>query len=70
MTDGPTPFDAWHPGLESEIPSRLMPLATLYRPENSTVSYAQAREAASFCGLEPKAMAALDARNASSSTKS
>jgi hypothetical protein len=50
--------DAWHPGLESDIPARLMPLATLYRPENSTVDFAQAREAAAFCGLEPRAMVA------------
>lgn len=36
-----------------------MPLVTLYRPENATVDFAVAREAASFCGLQPKAMAAL-----------
>ncbi len=58
MTDGTPSFDAWNPGLDSEIPARLMPLATLYRPENSTVDYAQAREAATFCGLEPRVMIA------------
>ena len=39
-------FDAWNPGLESEIPSRLLPLVTLFRPENSTVDYPQAKAAA------------------------
>ena len=32
-------YDAWNPGLTSEIPGRLMPQVTLYRPENSDVDY-------------------------------
>ena len=51
--------DAWSPGLNSEIPSRLLPLVTLYRPENSDVDYATAKEAAEFCGLKPHEMVAL-----------
>ncbi len=51
--------DAWSPGLNSEIPSRLLPLVTLYRPENSDVDYAAAREAAEFCGLKPHEMVAF-----------
>ncbi len=51
--------DAWNPGLSSEIPARLMPLATLYRPGNSTVSYPEAVEAAKFCGLKPQDMVAF-----------
>lgn len=43
---------AWSPGIASEIPSELMPLVTLYRPENSTVDIKQAKEAAEFCGLK------------------
>ena len=36
-----------------------MPLVTLYRPENSDVDYATAKEAAEFCGLKPHEMVAL-----------
>lgn len=46
-------FDAWNPGLESKIPTRLLPLVTLFRPENSKIDYAQAKAASEFCGLEP-----------------
>jgi len=45
-------FDAWHPGLDSTIPARLMPKVTLYRPETAFIDYAQAREIAAFCGLD------------------
>lgn len=48
--------DAWTPGLSSDIPGRLLPLVTLYRPENSTVGYQTARDAAAFCGLKPSDM--------------
>jgi hypothetical protein len=58
-TTGDPEFDAWNPGLTSEIPARLMPLVTLYRPENSTVSYVEAQEAARFCGLKPHDMVAF-----------
>lgn len=44
---------AWNPGLESSIPARLMPMSTIFRPENSFIDYSQAREIAEFCGLEP-----------------
>ena len=55
-------FDAWNPGLDSVIPARLMPLATLFRPENSSVGYAEARELADICGLKPQDMVAFNAR--------
>ena len=44
-------YNAWNPGLTSTIPPHLLPLITLFRPENGTVSYQQAKEAADFCGL-------------------
>ncbi len=50
---------AWDPGLSSDIPTRLLPLVTLYRPENSTIDYEQAKAASEFCGLEPKLMVSL-----------
>jgi hypothetical protein len=52
-------FDAWNPGLTSESPARLLPLVTLYRPENSTIGYGDARELASICGLKPHEMVAF-----------
>ena len=54
-------FDAWHPGLKSELPPDLLPQVTLYRPTNSEVDYRQAREAAEFCGLKPQDMIAFRA---------
>ena len=44
-------YDAWHPGLESEIPGELLPLVTLFRPENSQISYGEARELKQICGM-------------------
>jgi len=54
MRDVDGQCDAWHPGLTSEIPKRLLPFATLYRPENSEIDYAQAAEIAELCGLDAK----------------
>lgn len=63
MKPGRTDEDAgaWNPGIASEIPSELMPLVTLYRPENSTVDVKQAKEAAEFCGLKTADMISLRA---------
>lgn len=52
-------FDAWNPGLTSEIPSRLLPLVTLFRPEAATLDYQAAKDAADFCGLAPRDMVAF-----------
>ena len=54
LTDPAQSEHAWNPGLNSQIPSSLLPLVTLYRDENSTVSYSQAKELSEFCGLKPK----------------
>lgn len=56
MADADKQFDAWHPGLTSEIPAALLPRATLYAPENSDIGYREAKEAAEFCGLKPQDM--------------
>lgn len=61
MSDTVQDFNAWNPGLSSEIPADLFPLVTLYRAENSSVSYAEAKEAASFCGRKPMEMVAFTA---------
>ena len=52
-------FDAWHPGLDSTIPARLMPQVTLYRPETAFIDYPQAKEIAAFCGLDTADVAAF-----------
>ncbi len=61
MSDTSQNFNAWNPGFNSEIPTELLPLVTLYRVENSDVSYADASEAASFCGRKPVEMVAFTA---------
>lgn len=52
-------FGPWNPGLTSDIPAHLKPLITLYRDENATRTYADAQEAADFCGLPVRQMYAL-----------
>src|SRR3984893_4074739 len=50
---------AWHPGLESELPRELLPLATVFRPENVTTSLAEALELSDYCGLPPQDLVAF-----------
>ncbi|WP_206456305.1 hypothetical protein [Aurantimonas marina] len=47
-------FGPWNPGLSSAIPQRLLPLSTMFRPENVETGFSQARELADFSGLDPK----------------
>ena len=53
--------DPWHPGLESELPRSLMPLATVFRPENVATSLAEALELSDYCGLPPQDLVAFRA---------
>ena len=48
----PMSADAWHPGLESDIPTRLWPLVTLFREENAFISHGEALELADLTGLK------------------
>ncbi len=41
----------WNPGIQSELPSRLVPLSTIFRPENVFTSVAQAAELCELTGL-------------------
>jgi hypothetical protein len=50
---------AWNPGLESELPRELLPLATVFRPENVATSLAQAFELSDYCGLPPQELVAF-----------
>ncbi len=45
------PEGPWNPGLQSQIPADLLPLATIYRPENTSTSLHQVRELADLTGL-------------------
>ena len=45
------PEGPWNPGLQSQIPAELLPLGTLYRPENVLTTLRQARELADLTGL-------------------
>src|SRR5882724_13169148 len=46
-----TEYDAWNPGLESELPRVYLPLSTIFRSENVTTSIAKAHELRGYCGL-------------------
>ncbi len=52
-------FNAWNPGLESEIPSGLKKLITLFREETSEFSYEDAVSASELCGLKPQELHCL-----------
>jgi len=47
-----TDFGPWNPGLESRIPRELLPLATIFRPENVFTDLARAEELHDLTGLE------------------
>jgi hypothetical protein len=52
--DGP-----WNPGLESQLPRELLPLATVFRRENVSTSLAEAFEVSDYCGLTPQELVAF-----------
>lgn len=46
-----TEYSAWNPGLESALPRKYLPLATVFRPENVITGLAKALELSEYCGL-------------------
>jgi hypothetical protein len=52
----------WNPGIESAVPRRLLPLATLYRPENVFGSLEDALELADLTGLAAEELVAFRPR--------
>src|SRR5580765_2889374 len=46
-----SPVGPWNPGIESQIPSELRPLATIFRAENVFTSVARADEMHDLTGL-------------------
>ena len=49
--DNDTPHDAWNPDIRSTLPSRYLPLSTMFRPENVYTSIDTANELQGFTGL-------------------
>ena len=47
----PAEFDAWNPGLQSELPREYLPLSTIFRGENVSTSVAKAHELSDYCGV-------------------
>ena len=50
-TDDSRIADAWNPQIRSTLPSRYLPLSSLFRPENVTTSIETANELSGFTGL-------------------
>ena len=46
-----TDYGPWHPGIHSELPRRLVPLTTIFRPENVFTSVEHAEELRDLSGL-------------------
>src|SRR5262245_23396808 len=53
------PFGPWNPGIESQIPSPLLPLATLYRTEHARSPLRDVQELADLTGLTLRDVATL-----------
>lgn len=49
----------WNPGIRSELPSRLLPLSTLFRPENVFTPIAEAGERRDLVGLSLEELVAF-----------
>ena len=56
---GVAAFGPWAPGVESPVPENLRHLCTIFRPENSTTSWASARELRDLTGLQASDLAAF-----------
>ncbi|MEP7328442.1 MAG: hypothetical protein ABI777_04460, partial [Betaproteobacteria bacterium] len=49
---GATDFGPWNPGITSQVPRDVMPLATIFRPDNVTTTIAEAEELHDLTGLD------------------
>lgn len=54
-------FDAWNPGIVSDLPREYLPLATVYAEENVATPLAEALELSDFCGIAPHQLVAFRA---------
>ncbi len=41
-------YDAWNPGIQSQIPADILPLSTIFRPENVFESFDEIKELSQF----------------------
>ncbi len=53
--------DAWHPGVDSRVPLRLMRRCTIFRPDNALRDYDRALALRDLCGLPIEDLAVLRA---------
>ena len=58
----PEAYGPWNPGIESTLPRRLLPLATLYRPDNVFGTPEDALELADLTGLAAEELVAFRPR--------
>ncbi|MGO9485450.1 MAG: hypothetical protein ACLPX9_12825 [Rhodomicrobium sp.] len=54
-----TGFGPWNPGIESTIPLEFVPLATLFRPENTASDLTGLRELSDFSGISIEELVAI-----------
>ena len=54
-------YGPWNPGISSTLPRDLLPLSTVFRPENVATSVEEAHELSAFCGLAPHKLVAFRA---------
>jgi len=59
LVENANEYNAWNPGIYTDIPKHLRHRITLFNNANSSVSYSEAKEAAIFCGLNIKDMCEL-----------
>jgi hypothetical protein len=55
----PAECGPWHPGIESQLPRELLPLSTLFRPENVRSTLAGVLELSDLTGLPVKELVAF-----------
>ncbi len=58
-TTAAAPEGPWNPGLQSQIPAELLPLATIYRAEHVSTTLHQAHELADLTGLDQEDLVAF-----------
>ncbi len=47
----PPEYSAWNPGLQPDLPRQYLPLSTIFRADNISITIAKAHELSDFCGL-------------------
>ena len=52
-------FGPWNPGIQSPMPREVLPLSTIFQPENVYLSFAETMELSEFTGLPKEAIAAF-----------